>query len=168
VTHRDGSDRVTRFVEDFAAAFVDSGLPRMPARVFACLIVADGGRLTAAELSERLKASPAAISGAVRYLTHVKMVSRTREPGSRRDHYVVEHEVFYAAMADRDSLVGRWIDQINEGIDAVGPGSEPAVRLEEMREFLQFLLSEVAGMLERWNRHKLTLQASEHERSSAS
>lgn len=168
MTHRDGSDRVSRFVEDFASAFVDSGIPRMPARVFACLIAAEGGRLTAAELSDRLKASPAAISGAVRYLTHVKMVSKTREPGSRRDHYVVEHEVFYAALADRDSLVARWIDQIDDGIAAVGPGSEPAVRLEEMREFLQFLLSEMAGMLERWDRHKLTLRSTVAERSNAS
>jgi DNA-binding transcriptional regulator GbsR (MarR family) len=156
---RGDSSRVAQFVEDFAAAFVDSGIPRMPARVFACLIAAEGGRLTAAELSERLRASPAAISGAVRYLAHVKMVTRSREPGSRRDHYLVEHEVFYAAIADRDTLVGRWIDRIDDGIAAVGPGSEPAERLEEMRDFLRFLLSEMAGMLDRWERHKRALHA---------
>jgi DNA-binding transcriptional regulator GbsR (MarR family) len=150
---------VARFVESFALAFTDSGIPRMPSRVFACLLVADGGRLTAAELAERLRASPAAISGAVRYLMHVKMVNRMREPGSRRDHYLVEHEVFYRAMADRDGLIKGWIDRCDEGIQAVGPGTEPAVRLEEMREFLRFLLGEMAGMLDRWEQHRRTLRA---------
>ena len=57
----------------------------MPARVFAALLATDSGRLTAAELAELLQISPAAVSGAVRYLTQVGMVHREREPGSRRD-----------------------------------------------------------------------------------
>ena len=96
---------LARFVEDFASVTIESGVPRMPARVFACLMVAAGGRLTAAELAERLQASPAAISGAVRYLIQVHLVTRTREPGSRRDLYVVEHEVLYRAMLGRDVLL---------------------------------------------------------------
>ena len=40
----------------------------MPARVFSALLATDSGRLTAAELAERLQISPAAVSGAVRYL----------------------------------------------------------------------------------------------------
>jgi DNA-binding transcriptional regulator GbsR (MarR family) len=59
---------VGRFVERFAAILEDSGVPRMPARVFVGLLATDSGSLTAAELAERLQASPAAISGAVRYL----------------------------------------------------------------------------------------------------
>src|SRR6266508_6264921 len=58
---REGSDvAVSRFVERFAAVMVQSGLPRMPARVFATLLATDTGRLTAAELAERLQVSPAA------------------------------------------------------------------------------------------------------------
>jgi len=154
VSNSDGSDRVARFVESFAVAFADAGVPRMPCRVFACLLAAEGGRLTAAELAERLRVSPAAISGAVRYLAHVKMVTRGREPGARRDHYVVEHEVFYQAMLARDGLLKDWIDRCDEGIEALGPGTEPAGRLEELRGFLQFLLGELSGVFERWERHK--------------
>ena len=47
----------------------------MPARVFAALLIAPDARLTAAELAERLQVSPAAISGAVRYLVQVRMVA---------------------------------------------------------------------------------------------
>ena len=48
---------VTRFVEDFASALVEMGVPRMPARIFAALLTSDSGRLTAADLAARLRAS---------------------------------------------------------------------------------------------------------------
>ena len=74
---------VSRFVEHFAAQLVEAGLPRMPARVFVALLASDAGVLTSVELGEQLRISPAAVSGAVRYLSQVRMVSREREPGSR-------------------------------------------------------------------------------------
>ena len=61
--------RRPRFVEHFALLLDEAGVPRMPARVFAAILADDAGRLTAGELAERLQVSPAAISGAVRYLT---------------------------------------------------------------------------------------------------
>lgn len=154
MTDRDKTGALSRFVEDFASSLVESGVPRMPARVFAALMMADDGRLTAAELAERLQASPAAISGAVRYLTQVKLVTRGREPGSRRDHFLVEHEVFYRATASRDSLLVHWIDRCNEGIAVAGAGTDAADRLAEMRDFLAFMMTELAGMLQRWEQHR--------------
>ena len=65
------ADATLRFVEDFALLLVDAGVPRMPARVFACVLADDAGALTAGELAERLQVSPAAISGAVRWLTQM-------------------------------------------------------------------------------------------------
>jgi hypothetical protein len=47
---------VPRFVERFAALVSEAGVPRMPARVFVALLTADSGRLTAAQLAERLSA----------------------------------------------------------------------------------------------------------------
>ena len=46
-------------------------MQRMPARVFAALLASDDGALTSAELGEQLQVSPAAVSGAVRYLAQV-------------------------------------------------------------------------------------------------
>jgi DNA-binding transcriptional regulator GbsR (MarR family) len=152
---------VARFVEDFASIAIESGVPRMPARVFAALMTAEGGRLTASELAHRLRASPAAISGAVRYLQQVHLASRTRDPGSRRDVYVVEHEVLYRAMLGRDVLLQRWIDRIDEGIDLLGPAGEPGVRLREMREFLAFVAKELSALAERWEQHRRTLGSDE-------
>ena len=42
---------VRPFIERFASVLVEAGVPPMPARVFAALLVTDSGRLTAAELT---------------------------------------------------------------------------------------------------------------------
>jgi hypothetical protein len=39
----------------------DSGMPRMPSRVFVALLITDSGRLTSTELADILDISPAAI-----------------------------------------------------------------------------------------------------------
>ena len=143
-------DAVRRFVERFALDLVESGMPRMAARVFAAIIIADDGKLTAAELAERLHASPAAISGAVRYLTQIRMVSRDREPGERRDHYRVTTETWYEAVAQRDQFVARWEDDLAEGVKAVGPDSPAGMRLEETRQFFEFLRHEIPLIMDKW------------------
>ena len=61
-------EQVRSFVEQMAMFLTDWGFPRMPARVLMGLMAADEERLTAGELAKRLAVSPAAISGAVRYL----------------------------------------------------------------------------------------------------
>src|SRR5215469_10353444 len=87
------SEVVAQFVEKFAAVLTETGFPRMPARLFAALLASDSGTMTAPELAGLLQISPAAISGAVRYLTQVNLVSREHEPGSRRERYRVHSDV---------------------------------------------------------------------------
>ena len=55
----------------------------------------------AAELAAQLNVSPAAISGAVRYLIQVGLTSREREPGSRRDVFRVHEDAWYDAAIRR-------------------------------------------------------------------
>src|SRR5579859_7408862 len=81
------ADALFGYTERFAAVLVAAGFPPMPARVFVALLVAGSGRLSAAELAEVLQISPAAVSGAVRYLIQLNLVHKERVPGSRRDYY---------------------------------------------------------------------------------
>jgi DNA-binding transcriptional regulator GbsR (MarR family) len=143
-------DAVSRFVETFASAFVDAGVPRMPSRVFAAILASDAGRLTAAELSEQLQASPAAISGAVRYLAQVDLVVRVREPGSRRDVYAVRDDGWYEAIVRRERLLDLWSKATREGIEALGRETPAGARLTETLAFFEFLKAEMGTMLERW------------------
>jgi DNA-binding transcriptional regulator GbsR (MarR family) len=148
-TERD-DEAVRRFIERFALNLVEAGMPRMPARVFAALLSADDGRCTAAELAALLGVSPAAISGAVRYLMQVRMASREREPGERVDHYQVTGGTWYEAITRRDEILARWVQDFQEGIKAVGPDTPAGARLEETRQFFEFLMVEIPRMLERW------------------
>jgi DNA-binding transcriptional regulator GbsR (MarR family) len=141
---------LARFVERFALLLTDAGMPRMPSRVFARVLADDEGRMTAGELAERLGVSPAAISGAVRYLTQVGLLDRHREPGERRDHYQLRDDLWYELYAYRGEMLRRWEEAMQDGIAALGTGSPAGRRLEETREFFAFLRAELPALMERW------------------
>ncbi|GAB2863740.1 MarR family transcriptional regulator [Streptomyces deserti] len=147
-------EAVSRFVEHFAAQLVEAGLPRMPARVFAALLASDTGALTSAELGEQLKISPAAVSGAVRYLAQVHMLSREREPGSRRERYRVHSDQWYEALANREAILKRWQDAVREGVTSLGAETPAGRRLAETLAFFEFVEKDVAEMIERWRVHR--------------
>ncbi|MEV7111037.1 GbsR/MarR family transcriptional regulator [Streptomyces anulatus] len=153
----DGSDdeaAVSRFVERFAAQLVQAGMARMPARVFAALLSSERGALTSAELSEQLKISPAAVSGAVRYLAQVNMVSREREPGSRRERYRVQRDQWYEALLKRDTILKNWQATMREGVDQFGLDTPQGTRINDTLEFFRFLEEELGSMMQRWAAHR--------------
>jgi DNA-binding transcriptional regulator GbsR (MarR family) len=153
----DGGE-VGTFVERFAAEMVEAGMPRMPARVFSALLVSDSGALTSADLGERLRISPAAVSGAVRYLSQVGMISREREPGSRRERYRVHADQWYETLTRRDKILVRWEHTLRSGVEAVGEDTAAGQRISETAAFFEFLQHEMTDMLERWREHKEKLR----------
>lgn len=153
MTERD-PEAVRQFVERFASALVDAGFQRMHARVFAALHGTDSGRLTSAEIAESLQVSPAAISGAVRYLIQFNLIRREREPGSRRDHYVVENDSWYEAIVNRDEAIVRWKNSAKEGIDALGADTPAGRRMTESLAFFEFIHEELHALITKWQKVK--------------
>jgi len=141
---------VSRFVELFAGHLADAGMARMPARVFAALLASDDGVLTSAELGDRLRISPAAVSGAIRYLAQTHLVTREREPGSRRERYRVDNDQWYLAFTSREAMLGRWQSALREGVTAVGADSPAEERLRETLDFFEFIEAELNDMMHRW------------------
>ncbi|MCK1794952.1 MarR family transcriptional regulator [Streptomyces sp. XM4193] len=133
-------------------------MQRMAARVFACLLVSESGALSSAELGERLRVSPAAVSGAVRMLAGVHIVSREREPGSRRELYRLHSDIWYQTISERDAFVMRWIGTFQEGAQALGPQTPAGRRLLESVEFFRFLEQELRNIMERWQAHREALR----------
>lgn len=148
------SESILRFVERFALVLTESGMARMPARVFTALLVTDSGRLTAQELADTLRVSPAAISGAVRYLEQVSMVYRGREPGHRRDHYRVGSDLWYEMIMRRDRVLTRWVDSAREAVDLLGENTPAGARMAETLEFFEFLHKEMPALMEKWRARK--------------
>ncbi|WP_128379810.1 GbsR/MarR family transcriptional regulator [Streptomyces cavernae] len=148
------AEAVSKFVEGFAAQLVEAGMQRMPARVFAALLSSDSGAMTSAELGEQLQVSPAAVSGAVRYLAQQHMVSREREPGSRRERYRVHSNQWYEALTNRDVVLKRWENALRDGVEGLGETTPAGRRLAETLAFFEFVERELARMMERWRAHR--------------
>jgi DNA-binding transcriptional regulator GbsR (MarR family) len=149
-----------RAVERFAHTLEMSGVPRMAARVFAYVLAEDSDRYTATQLAEGLRVSPAAISGAVRYLLDARLLFREREPGMRSDLYrVYDDDVWSAIMAARVPMLERFLVGIDEAIELVGADTRGAHRLHETREFFAFMQQEMEATMQRWRvrREKIAL-----------
>ena len=141
---------VARFIERFSGALTDAGMPRMPARLFAALLVAEDSGRTSAQLAEQMQVSPAAISGAVRYLMQVGLVTRHREPGERRDTYRLYNDMWYELIGNQDQRYLRMIDALQQGVEAVGSATPTGRRLDETARFFDFIRVEMTTLMQRW------------------
>ncbi|TCP48629.1 MarR family protein [Tamaricihabitans halophyticus] len=152
-------DDVSRFIERFAAVLTDLGMARMPARVFVALLTIDSGKVTAGELAELLRASPGAVSGAVRYLMQLNLLRREREPGERRDHYVLHDDTWYEGATRKDQGIRQWAVTAKEGIDVLGPDTAAGRRLAETLHFLEFMQAKLPELIEEWSVRRQELRA---------
>lgn len=138
------------FVDRLADVGASAGMPRMSARVLAHLLTLDDGRATSSELSESLQASPAAVSGAVRYLEQLTLVRRTRERGSRRDHFVLDRGMWAGYMVRGLEVLDLWSSVLRSGAEAVGQRSPAGSQLAEDAELFTYLGAELKDAMRRW------------------
>jgi predicted transcriptional regulator len=142
-----------QFAERFINALTEMGVPRMPARVFVTLLISDAGRLTAAEIGSALQASPAAVSGAVRYLVQVGLIVRASEPGTRRLTYSVPQDVWQHMIESRNAQMARWAGILRDGA-ALLTGSPAGPRVLESAQYFDFVVGELPGMQARWEEYQ--------------
>lgn len=143
------------FVEKFAIVLAESGIPRMPARVFAYVLADDADDYTARELADGLRVSLAAISGAVRYLVQTGMIQRQRHPGARSDHYVIDdHDLWASMILGRTAILDQWETVLIEGAKVIGEERPGGRRLRESQEFFAFIREDIVGTMDRWREYK--------------
>lgn len=148
-----GEDRqadLLRYVERFALVLRGIGLPPMAARVFAYALAEDADRYTAANLASALRASPAAISGAVRYLVQIGLLGREREPGTRSDLYVLHGDVWTRLLGSELASLTGLRDVVLDGAAVVGADTPGGRRLTHSAEFFAFLEEGMQRLLEEW------------------
>jgi hypothetical protein len=78
------------------------------------------------------------------------MLTRERQPGSRRDYYRLLDDSWYEMTLRREQVMARWIAAGNEGIDVLGPDTAAGRRMTESVEFFEFVRRELPALLERW------------------
>lgn len=136
----DGRDAeaVREYADSLTAVFMTSGLPKMMARVLACLYTTDSGSLTASELAERLRVSPASVSKAITFLENLDLVRRRRDE-RRRDRYVVDDDLWYESVIRSARSNAQFADAARQGVAVLGPGTPAAARMETAARFLDFI-----------------------------
>lgn len=151
-----GVEQSRDFVERFAQALTDMGMPRMSARVLALFVCTDARELSAPDIVERLSVSPAAVSGALRTLVQAGLVAWTPTPGNRRDHYRLQGDAWTGAAAIKQERFTALADLAGQGLAAVPPDGPAAERLGGMRDFYLFLAAEMPALIDRWNSRRGT------------
>ncbi|NLE80110.1 MAG: MarR family transcriptional regulator [Rhodococcus sp.] len=143
-------DELRHFVEQLSLVLVAMGFPPMPARVWAAMMADEAETTTPGELSTGLNVSPAAISGALRYLGQVGLIERVPMPGSRRQHYSVSAEMWTESFMKRQSALGEFSKVAEQGLGILGEHSVAGERIAEVRDFFDFIAGEMPRMLEEW------------------
>lgn len=138
-------------VERLGQTVESMGIPRMPARVFAFILADDQSVYTAAELASGLDVSPAAISGAARYLTDTHLVVRERNPAGRGDLFRVrDGDIWGTIQAARLPMLDRIIESLHDAVALLPPGSAGRARVEETRDYFTFIREDTWRLDERW------------------
>lgn len=122
-------DSVSAVRERLAEGLVVMGMPRMPCRVLACLFTTDSGSLTSAELVGRLRISPASVSKAIGYLAGLGLVRREREPGRRRERYVVDDDIWLRSWQASARVNVMMANLARQSAQALGPTTPAGARL---------------------------------------
>ena len=138
--------------EEFGLLYEGMGGTRMAGRVAAWLLLSDPPVQSLTEIAGALGVSKAAVSTTVRSLLQAGHVERVSEPGRRGDYYRSCGTRKDAVLQlDHIQAMGRLIHRCLELIADKDQTQSNYAQLHEMGDFLDFLETEVPGLVERWN-----------------
>jgi DNA-binding IclR family transcriptional regulator len=136
--------------EQAAALLTAAGMARMPARVMMALVGSPDEGYTAAELAERLGVSPAAVSGAVRYLITMRFIQRVSRPGERRDRYDLVDDA-WAGMITANAPMYVTLAAAMDDIADDNPDAPASVaRARDVAAFLRYLAERMPRLVDEW------------------
>jgi hypothetical protein len=138
VAHGRDPEAVREYEETLTTVFIQSGLPKMMARVLVCLYTTDSGSLTAAELVQRLQVSAGSISKAVAFLEGQGLARRERDE-RRRDRYIIDDDVWYQASIASARSLAQVVETSRQGVGILGPDTPAGTRLENIARFLVYV-----------------------------
>ncbi|GAA5129513.1 GbsR/MarR family transcriptional regulator [Pseudonocardia adelaidensis] len=136
--------------EEIIEMAVRAGLPRTTARVHLDLLLSEDGRRTAAELTRRLKVSPASVSVAVNYLIQQGYVRRERDPQRRRDIYVVDDDAWYHTILISSRQTLETAKAAMAAAETFGRAGPVGQRLAKVGIFLERVSLDMMESADRW------------------
>ncbi|MFC7641201.1 MarR family transcriptional regulator [Streptosporangium lutulentum] len=125
-------------------------MPTITARVHHDLMLSEDGRRTAAELTHRLKVSPASVSVAVNYLLQQGFVRRERDPQRRRDIYVIDDDAWYHAIMISERQTLESARAAMAAAENYGLDSPVGQRLAKTAAYLERVSLDIMESADRW------------------
>ncbi|MEV6977679.1 helix-turn-helix domain-containing protein [Kitasatospora sp. NPDC093806] len=136
--HGRDAEAVREYEEVFTTVLMQTGMPKMTARVLTCLFTSDEGSMTAGELVRRLQVSPASVSKAIAFLDSQGLVRRERDE-RRRERYVADDDVWYQSMLASAQGTAALAMTARQGVGVLGPATPAGVRMENVARFVDFV-----------------------------
>lgn len=136
--------------EQAAAMLAAAGMARMPARVMMALVGSPDEGYTAAELSDRLGVSAAAVSGAVRFLASMRLIQRVSRPGDRRDRYDLTDDAWSGMITANAPLYAGLAAAMDRIADENADAPISVARAHEVADFLRYLAERMPSLADEW------------------
>ena len=153
-------DRQASFVEEMGQYLGSIGMTPMSGRMLAWLLICDPAEQTAAELSDMLRASRGAISGAARALETAGFVRRSRRRGDRREYFSVPPGAIPALVSGATAIYQRLETITAHGIGVVADLPPPKrERIEEFHDFVAYVEHLIPALLEQYLREREAARA---------
>lgn len=135
--------------QQLAATLIGTGLPSMAGRVLAALLSTDAG-VSAAELAEHLRVSPASISKSVRYLETEGLLRRERSAKNRAERYEVGPDAWFQAFLASAQRNHQLADAARRGSARLGRSTPAGARLHALSRFHQQLTDDIIERARHW------------------
>lgn len=149
------------FVRDFGESYQVFGLSRLMGQIVGLLLCEDEPQSLTA-MTEKLAVSKGPVSQITRRLADHDLIARVPVPGSRRDHYAANEDIFGQAYVNHAAKQAKNLALAHEyqrRIDAHG-GDVPRYfqrRVEEMTCFYELMLEFQEAFKLEWERRRRRL-----------
>ncbi|MFH1474295.1 MAG: MarR family transcriptional regulator [Chloroflexota bacterium] len=144
-------DDEAAFVEQLGEHLYSRGMQRMPARMWAWLLICDPPEQTAEHLAGELHASRGAISGAARDLATVGLIRRGKRRGERREYFSAPPGSIRRLIIASAAVLAHGREIADEGLALLADRPPAArARLQEFRDAYAYYEREWPRVIERY------------------
>ncbi len=159
------------FIQDYGLAYQSFGLPRLMGYIVALLLHSDEP-VSLDQITEDLQVSKGPVSQIMRRLREHNLVQRVWVPGSRRDYYRAEPDIFGQAFANHAALLGQNLDLARKYAALIAGSDEPvdpafARRTDEMVRFYTLMEKHLSAFLAEWAADRDAAGASRNPEATA-
>jgi len=149
------TDSKLKLVEELGVLHEQSGMQQAAARIISLLLVSDKTELTFEEIYDTLNLSKSATSNAINFLLSTGRVEYITHPGERRRYFRCKLQSLKEGVQKSLAGIGAYNAAFKKVLAQRPNGTKEFNRsLEEVTEFLDFIVTEIPALFQKWENSK--------------